>query len=116
MLAFLSWPDPRPDDDLHTWQRGRCAMCERKLILVLDHDHASGLTRGYLCHRCNNLEATSTAPEFARWRDGCNPARLHGWEEPFTGRGWQDGQEVAARLGAPTAEDLQRAINGLSLP
>ena len=37
----------------------RCPICEKQTIvgvtakLVLDHDHRSGLTRGYICDSCN---------------------------------------------------------------
>lgn len=39
------------------WQRGRCAICgKRPLRLVTDHDHETGLIRGFLCQSCNALE------------------------------------------------------------
>ncbi|MFJ1588324.1 endonuclease domain-containing protein [Streptomyces sp. NPDC088197] len=49
------------------WQRDRCAICSvpgrrggQQGTLVLDHDHVTGLSRGYLCHRCNKRESHST--------------------------------------------------------
>lgn len=33
---------------------GRCPICGRDGELVLDHDHATGLTRGWPCRRCNS--------------------------------------------------------------
>lgn len=45
---------------LFLWQRGRCAICStglsvgtRARYVHVDHDDASGLIRGLLCHRCN---------------------------------------------------------------
>jgi len=39
---------PPPDD-------GVCCICERvsSRSLCLDHDHSTGVARGYVCHRCN---------------------------------------------------------------
>lgn len=35
-------------------QSGECAICQKKMkIGCVDHDHASGLIRGLLCHPCN---------------------------------------------------------------
>ncbi len=33
---------------------GRCAICDRKQYLVLDHDHKTKRARGYICRGCNN--------------------------------------------------------------
>lgn len=42
---------------LREFQDGRCFICgEGRAGLVLDHDHASGLARGYLCGPCNVAE------------------------------------------------------------
>ena len=38
-------------------QNNKCAICCRELVLNirhLDHDHKTGIARGYLCSRCNN--------------------------------------------------------------
>lgn len=32
---------------------GRCLLCAFEGRLVCDHDHTTGLTRGWLCSRCN---------------------------------------------------------------
>jgi hypothetical protein len=32
---------------------GRCALCPYAGLLVCDHDHTTGLTRGWLCRKCN---------------------------------------------------------------
>lgn len=46
--------DPRLQ--LARWQDERCALCGKRQGLVEDHDHATGLTRGYLCTSCNARE------------------------------------------------------------
>jgi hypothetical protein len=45
------------DDLLLDWHEHRCAACGTNMRdIVEDHDHATGLTRGYLCRSCNGLE------------------------------------------------------------
>jgi len=34
-------------------QGGRCAMCGAESVLVVDHDHDTGVVRGLLCRTCN---------------------------------------------------------------
>jgi len=43
---------------LARWQNGRCAICGRMSDLVCDHDHATGLVRGWLCRSCNTTART----------------------------------------------------------
>lgn len=43
-------------DQLLAQQDGVCAICGNlpgKQVLEIDHDHATGLVRGLLCHKCN---------------------------------------------------------------
>jgi recombination endonuclease VII len=35
-------------------QNGLCAICQQKRSLCVDHDHDSGLIRGFLCGPCNS--------------------------------------------------------------
>lgn len=56
---------------LARWQDGRCAICGKNRELVCDHDHETGLVRGWLCRSCNTTEGTNQEPDtiFARYRD-----------------------------------------------
>lgn len=71
-----------PDDlliFLARWQAGRCATCgDKPDRLVLDHDHATALVRGYLCHSCNISEAFRGGI-YADYRKK-NPATMLGLE------------------------------------
>lgn len=56
---------------LAQWQDGRCAICGKVRDLVCDHDHATGLVRGWLCQSCNIAEGARLEPDtiFARYRE-----------------------------------------------
>jgi hypothetical protein len=56
---------------LAEWQDGRCAICGKARDLVCDHDHETGLVRGWLCQSCNTAEGTHQEPDtiFARYRE-----------------------------------------------
>lgn len=75
---------------LAEWQDGRCAVCGRVSDLVLDHDHASGLVRGWLCRSCNTLEGMHQEPDtiFSLYRER-HPAAILGltirYLHPITG-------------------------------
>lgn len=78
------------DDVLARWQDGRCAICGKVRELVCDHDHATGLVRGWLCRSCNTTEGTNQDPDtiFARYRER-HPAAILGltirYLNPVTG-------------------------------
>lgn len=56
---------------LALWQDGRCAICGKVRDLVCDHNHETGLVRGWLCQSCNTAEGTNREPDtiFARYRE-----------------------------------------------
>jgi hypothetical protein len=78
------------DAILARWQDGRCAICGRVSDLVCDHDHATGLVRGWLCRSCNTTEGTNHQPDtiFTRYRER-HPAAILGltirYLNPVTG-------------------------------
>lgn len=130
--ACMHWPLPPAIEDadqydMKDWQAGRCAICDtvprgisRKDNLVLDHDHASGLVRGYLCRGCNNLEGSGGPhPRFVYWRNGWNPATIMGVVEQYVMWNGLTEAENEAMLDRafgpkPTDEALRAAINRLS--
>jgi hypothetical protein len=82
------------DDDgwgmLVEWQAGRCAICGGR-SQFLDHDHLTGLIRGWLCPSCNTQEGfapNTPGTTFAMYRER-NPATMLGvtivYYSPFTG-------------------------------
>ena len=40
-------------ESLREEQQGCCAICQRSVILVVDHCHQGLFVRGLLCYRCN---------------------------------------------------------------
>ena len=55
-------------------QKNACAICKRKMALVIDHCHESGEFRGLLCHRCNiglaildDEERSHAAADYLGW-------------------------------------------------
>lgn len=65
---------------LAEWQNARCAVCEGAAErLDHDHDHDTGLVRGWLCRSCNGREGFrgSSGNRFERYRTR-NPASILG--------------------------------------
>lgn len=87
----LEWtpdPEPLPDERLR-WilmadmHKDRCAICgQRDRGLRKDHDHATGLVRGWLCPSCNTSEGYNTSGIFAKYR-AINPAMMCGVREMY---------------------------------
>ena len=70
LAMVMGNPESRADAILSWWQDGRCAICGHRYELVEDHDHDTGLVRGYLCRRCNAQEGIHRYGDnlFARYR------------------------------------------------
>lgn len=68
---------------IERWQQGRCAVCgiHSPGRLVLDHDHATALIRGWLCRSCNVREPHAGGI-FAQYRQR-NPASILGIRERY---------------------------------
>lgn len=107
--AYMSWLAPEPGVSLRDWQAGRCAMCGCCTRLVLDHDHLTSLTRGYLCSTCNMLEASGEHPGWLLWRAGMHPARLLGLERRYPRH-----RDVAPPSGTALLERYSSAIEAVS--
>lgn len=76
-------------DDLVLMQEGRCGMCnvvmspEPATRPCVDHDHATGLVRGLLCHNCNVLlghakDSVEILQAAVRWVSGTSVVRRFG--------------------------------------
>lgn|GEM_PF-5997717 len=87
-------------DVMLEWQRGQCALCGHSPYgsrMALDHSHATGLVRGYLCTACNC--------HYADYNDsyvgGSNPAAILGlvgiYRDPL---GWPVMRGDPATVGA----------------
>ncbi|MFE9003053.1 endonuclease domain-containing protein [Streptomyces sp. NPDC007875] len=72
-------PESRAGAILGRWQDGRCAICGHCRELVEDHDHVTGLVRGWLCRGCNIQEGVygSSDTLFGKYRQR-HPTRLLG--------------------------------------
>lgn len=71
--------------DLLRWQTYRCAICARYADPIqLDHDHGTGLIRGWLCERCNSAEGRRGAEGALVLYRTVNPAALLGFRVPYS--------------------------------
>lgn len=90
LVAMSGGLDPVMDDGtaLGEWQNDRCGICGKGRGSLLDHDHRTGLSRGWLCRRCNGGEGFAADPTdvFARWRARPAAAVL-GVSFRYSGRG-----------------------------
>ena len=80
--AFLAWDAPDApfvdSEELRDWQQWRCAMCNAFGELQCDHDHQTGVVRGYLCRSCN-----CCAENYLPWCTGTTPAGRYGLVELY---------------------------------
>lgn len=95
--------------ELYAWQDERCAICGLHGAPDVDHDHWSGLVRGFLCRYCNGAGDEGprstfwpvAATPFSRYRQ-LNPARWLDYRLPYTQVGSQE--RWRAPDGAPIPE------------
>lgn len=107
-------------------QKGRCAVCLVPMKKPhLDHNHATGHARGFLCARCNyllglahdNKELLQKAINYLRLYDNSNPPHLEKLvhlaigrkrsdaSSPFMGVCWSEAEkkwEASVRVGGKT--------------
>ena len=88
--AFLSWAiDDLPPDKftnayrVSLWHTGQCAICGLFGDVLVDHDHASHLTRGMLCKSCNAREGKGHDGVYQAWREGQNPGTVYALAEEY---------------------------------
>ncbi len=65
-------------DALWVKQEGRCGVCGKVLghDAELDHNHETGLVRGWLCHLCN-VDLMSLENYTAHWTDAALARRVN---------------------------------------
>lgn len=98
--ACWSWAPPAPGStgvSLLAWQQGRCAICATTSFpLDEDHDHQTGLVRGYLCRSCNSCEGSRRGGVWDKYREQ-NPASICGVRERY----WHPIRQEYAEPAAP---------------
>lgn len=104
--ACWEWPlpvDPDATDPvrlLFEWHDGRCAVCGAPVGVILeDHDHETGLSRGWLCRPCNQT-ADIQDGVFALYRER-PPALILGVSFRYSGRrDWRGVKRFTPWLGS----------------
>jgi hypothetical protein len=90
LSSYMKDPEELAIFIFRDWHSGCCAICgDRPATLVLDHDHRTGLMRGYLCHPCNLMESRRKGEPhgpFAKYRER-NPATILNVDLIYT-NGW----------------------------
>lgn len=76
---LMGSPDSKATALLAHWQDGRCAICGHRRDLVEDHNHATGMVRGWLCQGCNIQEGIYRDPDtlFGKYREQ-HPTKMLG--------------------------------------
>jgi hypothetical protein len=120
--ACWDWPFEKPTeraatwarrDEVVAWQAGRCAICAKpEMPLVEDHDHYTGLTRGWLCSSCNAREGRSDGFVVRCYRND-NPASLWLMDWPYADP-WSSGLNedaiYALTSGQLTPEQIKAGV------
>jgi hypothetical protein len=112
-----SWAfrDEEEAEEFLKWWNHLCAICESRHDLVCDHDHRTGLVRGYLCASCNTREGhAGNDGAFGKYRER-NPASILGikirYYSPITG--WAEpAVDAAESLDASPVYRLAALISG----
>jgi hypothetical protein len=97
-------PDSRATAMLIRWQDGRCAICGHRRGLVEDHDHITGMVRGWLCYGCNTQEGIYRDADtlFGKYRER-HPTKMLGLEIRYWDPIRKDYAQPASKR---TTEDL----------
>lgn len=68
------------------WMAERCAVCgqRRPSSMVEDHDHETGLFRGYLCRACNGSESSGSEDGIFGMYRRRNPAIIFNIKEEYS--------------------------------
>jgi hypothetical protein len=87
------------------WQQDRCAICAASSPrLELDHDHGTGLIRGWLCRSCNQAEGRRSDAVFVMYRER-PPAVMLGVREVYTSI-WGPSQPAGPAVAMPLVDQV----------
>lgn len=115
LTAYLTQPQALALFHFEDWHNQRCALCGiRPTPLVLDHDHRTGLIRGYLCRPCNFREGVTQGEPVgphSKYRER-NPATMLGMSHTYTD-GWGRTVVDPPRQGLRRIED--NALYGIGM-